>query len=181
MQEYLVLPAAANSAPGSAGETLSPVAHTLRIEKLTEGRPDAGGVVELVGLRAAKLLPPQPPLTRRVECIGDSIMCGAHSERGDSSWASKDKAGFAFPPSCKNEKGGSNENSYMSWCPTLARRLKADYQMECCSGNGLVFTDNPLSKFDCPWGQLPNRCPNMQASWPRRLECAKRGVFFNAR
>ena len=57
----------------------------VRIEKVTEAREDAGGVVGFKGFQAAALLPlPLATLsTRRIECIGDSIMCGAHSERGE--------------------------------------------------------------------------------------------------
>ena len=53
----------------------------VRVEKVTEAREDAGGLVGFLGIRAAALRPPPPALARRVECIGDSIMCGAHSER----------------------------------------------------------------------------------------------------
>ena len=144
----------------------------VRIEKITEASPNTGGVVRFDGVRSALLKAPRPPLQRRVECIGDSMMCGAHSERGEAvgSWQ--------FNSTCSNEKRGSNENSYLSWCPTLARALGAEYQMECQSGNGLVFTDNPLSAYDCHWGAVPPDCPVMPHSWKRRLMCTAPGVFM---
>ena len=69
-----------------------------------------------VALKAAALLPqPQAAPSRRVECIGDSIMCGAHSERSSP-----------FPADCKDEHQGNRESSHLSWCPVLARALQAD-------------------------------------------------------
>ena len=146
----------------------------VRVEKITEARPDAGGVVAFSGVRAGSLGLPPPPMQRRIECIGDSMMCGAHSERGGTS------DGFVFPSTCTHEHGGSNENSFLSWCPTLSRKLSAEYQMECCSGNGLVMTDNPLSAYNCNWSQVPPDCPVMPNSWERRLMCSKPGVFMGS-
>ena len=97
----------------------------MRIEKITEAREDMGGVVEFLGLKAAALHPSPPPARRLIECIGDSIMCGAHTERG-----------APFPDGCDDEYRGNRESSHLSWCPTMARALGAEYQMECCSGNG---------------------------------------------
>jgi hypothetical protein len=141
---------------------------TVRIEKVTEAREDSGGVVRFAGVRALALHALPAPLARRVECIGDSIMCGAHSERG-----------APFPADCADEKSGNRESSHLSWCPVLARALNADYQMECCSGNGLVYTDNPLSEFQCSWGTVPVvDCPIMPTKWQQRLMCATDGVFI---
>jgi len=53
----------------------------LRVEKTTEGRTDVGGVVRFAGLTAAALHALPPARTRRIQCIGDSIMCGNHAER----------------------------------------------------------------------------------------------------
>ena len=143
------------------------VTATVRIEKVTEAREDSGGVVRFDGLRAAALHPQPPVPQRRLECIGDSIMCGAHSERV-----------HPFPSDCGDEHGGNRESSHLSWCPVLARALAADYQMECCSGNGLVYTDNPTSAVDCDWGRIPPTCPVMPRKWQQRLMCATDGVFI---
>ena len=60
--------------PGAVG--------SVRVEKLTESRTDAGGLMAFAGVTAAALLPAaKPPPTRRIECIGDSIMCGNHAKR----------------------------------------------------------------------------------------------------
>ena len=132
---------------------------TVRIEKITEAREDMGGVVEFVGLRAATLHPTPAihPVKRLIECIGDSIMCGAHTERG-----------APFPDGCDDEYRGNRESSHLSWCPTMARALGAEYQMECCSGNGLVYTDNPLSASHCDWGAVPPTCGVMPKKWQQR-------------
>ena len=43
----------------------------VRLEKVTESRTDAGGLMAFAGITADALLPPiRPPLTRRIECIG---------------------------------------------------------------------------------------------------------------
>jgi hypothetical protein len=94
---------------------------TVRVEKITEARPDTGGIVGFRGVIAAALNALPPAASRRIECIGDSMMCGAHSERGGS-----------FPAKCNDEHGGSRESSRTSWCPVLARKLDAEYAMECC-------------------------------------------------
>ena len=54
---------------------------------------------------------------------------------------------------------------------------EADYEMECCSGNGLVYTDNPTSAVNCDWGRIPPTCPVMPRKWQQRLMCATDGVF----
>ena len=84
----------------------------VRVEKITEARPDSGGVVQFLGIRARALSTPAPPSPRRIECVGDSIMCGAHNERGDRA------DGFVFPQICAGERGGSHENSFLSWALT---------------------------------------------------------------
>jgi hypothetical protein len=144
--------------PGSNG--------IVRVEKITEARPDTGGVVGFNGVLAMALHTLPVAASRRIECIGDSIMCGAHSERGG-----------VFNASCADEHRGSRESSWTSWCPVLARKLDADYVMECCSGNGLVFTDNPLSVLACDWEAVPPVCPVMPKSWQQRLMCSEPGVF----
>lgn len=49
--------------------------------------------MEFLGVKAAVLhAAPLPEKKRLIECVGDSIMCGAHSERGG-----------AFPDNCDDE------------------------------------------------------------------------------
>merc|ERR1740130_689097 len=61
----------------ASGETA-----TVRVEKVTEARTDAGGLVQFLGITAEELLPLPAALhrTKKVVCIGDSMMCGCHSE-----------------------------------------------------------------------------------------------------
>ena len=91
-QEYLVQRTTdgkqwASTQLNTTGSTLYPVLSAgagptlLRIEKVTEGRQDAGGMVRFGGVHASALHPLPPPRQRRIECIGDSIMCGNHCER----------------------------------------------------------------------------------------------------
>jgi hypothetical protein len=91
------------------------------VEKITEAIQDRGGMVGFDGVRALALHEPPAAAPRRIECIGDSMMCGAHIERTSP-----------FSDSCSGQHGGSHTSSWLSWCPVLARKLKADYVMECC-------------------------------------------------
>ena len=93
----------------------------LRIEKVTEARTDAGGVVRFLGLRAAAIESAPSPRKRRIECIGDSIMCGCHAER----WA-------PYQTDCPSTRGTAEarESSRLSWCPTVARAIAADYEVQ---------------------------------------------------
>lgn len=107
----------------------------VRIEKVTEARTDVGGVVRFIGLDTEVLGPKPAAPSRRIECIGDSIMCGCHAER----WA-------PFQTDCPSTRGTpeARESSRLSWCPTVARAVNADYHMECESGNGLIATDGSV-------------------------------------
>lgn len=59
----------------------------------------------------------------------------------------------------------ARESSRLSWCPTLSRALDADYQVECCSGDGLIMTDGDV----CRSIGGPNIC--LPALQPHRLMC----------
>jgi len=112
------------------------VSANVRVEKVTEPRTDAGGLVKILGVSAAKLLPLPPAAmkrTKKVVCIGDSIMCGCHSE-----------CHAPYPDQCPMGRGSSadaRESSRLSWCTVVARAFDADYQVFCESGSGLIMTD----------------------------------------
>jgi hypothetical protein len=112
--------------PDSGGPTL------VRIEKVTEGRTDAGGVVAFGGLHATALHQLPTTLPRRIECIGDSIMCGNHCER------------FApFPELCPGQKP-----------------VKCTTEPQPCPGHpGVTFclSDPAPSQCDAPMPHKP--CP----------------------
>eukprot|EP01051_Picozoa_sp_SAG22_P009963 SAG22_NODE_867_length_6776_cov_2.480455_4_plen_524_part_00 len=109
-------------------------AATVRVEKVTEARTDAGGLVRILGVTAARLLPLPVSLkrTKKLVCIGDSIMCGCHSE-----------CHHPYPDQCPSTRGtaAARESSRLSWCTVVARHFDADYQVFCESGNGLIMTD----------------------------------------
>jgi len=138
------------------------VTASVRIEKLTESRTDAGGLLAFAGVIATALLPAaHSSPTRSIECIGDSIMCDNHARR------------FApFPDDCPSDRGTdltsgfmARESSRLSWCPVLARALNADYQVKCCSGDGLIMTDGAT----CKSVGGPEIC--LPALQPHRLMC----------
>ena len=142
------------------------VTAAVRVEKVTESRTDCGGIMAFAGVTAKALLPPAAPPSRRIECIGDSIMCGNHAKKG-----------APFPDTCPSDRGTdltsglmARESSRLSWCPVLARSLNADYQVECCSGDGLIMTDGDT----CQSVGGPEIC--LPALQPHRLMCdAERG------
>jgi hypothetical protein len=132
----------------------------VRIEKVTEARTDEGGVVRFIGFEAKALGAKPPSHSRRIECIGDSIMCGAHAERFSP-----------FQTDCPSTRGTkeTRESSRLSWCPTVARALSADYHVECESGNGLVATDGDTCKiFNGSEICMPEK-------WKHSLDCNTMG------
>ena len=132
----------------------------VRIEKVTEGRQDIGGLVAFHGLKAGQLKPLQKkPSGRRIECIGDSAMVGNHAER----W-------YPYPDDCPTTRGTpeSRESSRLSWCTKVAQTLDADYEMIGESGNGLIMTDG--AKCHSVGG--PDTC--IPAKWKQRLSCANK-------
>ena len=133
----------------------------VRIEKVTEARTDVGGVVRVIGLDAGALGPAPPARPRRVECIGDSIMCGAHAAR----WA-------PYQSDCPSTRGTpeARESSHLSWCSTVARAVNADYHMECESGNGLVATDGDTCKA------FNGGAVCMPEKWKHALDCTTGGA-----
>lgn len=82
-------------------------------------------------------------------------------------------AGFApFPNQCPAGRSTdltsgfmARESSRLSWCPTLARALDADYQVECCSGDGLIMTDGDVCR------SIGGSSICLPALQPRRLMC----------
>ena len=93
--------------------------HTITICKTTETKI---GYLEFIGLRVEKLLPFKKK-KRRIEFIGDSMTCGNGMENdsiqcGERHW---------FDQHC----------AYISYGPTLARRLHADWMLTSVSGYGM--------------------------------------------
>ena len=106
-----------------AVEGLPPGAHTITLCKDTESEM---GYLEFVGLRCQSLLPPPPPPKRKMEFIGDSITCGASSD-------------LSLVP-CDKGMWYDQHNAYLSYGPTTARALHAQWHLSSVSGIGLMHS-----------------------------------------
>ena len=102
---------------------LPPGAHTITLCKDTESEM---GYLEFVGLRCEALLPPPPQPRRKMEFIGDSITCGASSD-------------LSLVP-CDKRKWYDQHNAYLSYGPTTARALHAQWHLSSVSGIGLMHS-----------------------------------------
>ena len=102
---------------------LSDGPHTITLCKNTE----AGiGYLEFVGLRCAGLLPLPPKPTTKLEFYGDSITCGMGSD--------------LVPLPCGEGQWYDQHNAYLSYGPTTARLLNAQWQLTSVSGIGLAHS-----------------------------------------
>ena len=95
--------------------------HTITICKDTES-----GYLEMVSLQCEKLLPWIKAAKYNIEYIGDSITCGTGSDLS------------ATP--CDKGEWFDQHNAYMSYGPTSARALAANWQLTAISGVGLVHS-----------------------------------------
>ena len=120
--------------------------HTITICKTTETKI---GYLEFIGLRVEKLLPTKKK-KHRIEFIGDSMTCGNGMDNdsikcGERHW---------FDQHC----------AYISYGPSLARRLNADWMLTSVSGYGMsrsccnntktipdVYDYTDLSQATIPW------------------------------
>ncbi|OIR14926.1 endoglucanase E precursor [mine drainage metagenome] len=125
-------------------EGLADSPHVVGLFKRTE---PLVGSTQFLGLQlpaGAKLLPPPPAPTRRIEFIGDSITCGYGNEGKDQSQH--------FSP--------QTENNYLAYGAVAARELNAEYVCVAWSGRTMwpTFTipeiydrtlpDDPTSRWD---------------------------------
>ncbi|MEO7309485.1 MAG: SGNH/GDSL hydrolase family protein [Chitinophagaceae bacterium] len=97
--------------------------HSLLICKNTEANI---GYLEFVGLRCKKLLKPLPKPKRKIECIGNSITCGASSDESQ------------IP--CGKGVWQDQHNAYLSYGAVTARSLNAQYHLSSVSGIGLMHS-----------------------------------------
>ena len=102
---------------------LTPGAHTITVCKDTESEM---GYLEFVGFRCEALLPPSPLLRRKMEFIGDSITCGASSD-------------LSVVP-CGKGTWYDQHNAYLSYGPSTARALHAQWHLSSVSGIGLMHS-----------------------------------------
>lgn len=90
--------------------------------KATEGI----GWMELAGVLADSLLTPAPLPDRKIECIGNSITCGAGSDTR------------VIP--CGKGQWYDQHNAWMSYGAQTARSLKAQWHLTAVSGIGLIHS-----------------------------------------
>ena len=96
--------------------------HTVTICKATEGI----GWMEFAGVFADALLPPPALPDRKIECIGNSITCGAGSDTRD------------IP--CGHGEWYDQHTAWMSYGALTARALKAQWHLTAVSGIGLIHS-----------------------------------------
>ena len=104
-------------------------AHTLTICKNTEALI---GYLEFAGLLCEGILPMPAKPQRKIEFIGNSITCGMGSD-------------LSVIP-CDSAEWYDQHNAYLSYGPTVARALKAQYHLTSESGIGLIHSccDKPF-------------------------------------
>jgi len=97
--------------------------HDVQLVKNTEANI---GYMEFVAVRASDLLMPPPKPLRKIECIGNSITCGAASD-------------MSVVP-CGKGKWHDQHNAYMSYAAIMARSLNAQSHLSSVSGIGLMHS-----------------------------------------
>lgn len=102
---------------------LENIEHTLVICKNTESNI---GYLEFIGLKCAALLPLPAKPVRKIEFIGNSITCGTGSDQSE------------IP--CGKGVWHDQHNAYLSYGPTTARALNAQWSLAAVSGIGLIHS-----------------------------------------
>lgn len=95
--------------------------HTVILCKNTEANI---GYLEFAGIRCASLVKPAKAPKRRIECIGNSITCGA----------SADLSGIP----CGKGKWQDQHNAWLSYGSVMSRNLNANVHLSSVSGIGLI-------------------------------------------
>jgi len=101
---------------------LAPGEHTVTICKDTES---GIGYIEFVGLKCEKLLSIKEP-KRKIEFIGDSITCGSGIDESTVK--------------CDKGQWFDQHNAYLSYGPTVARQLNAQWYITAVSGIGMIHS-----------------------------------------
>ncbi|WP_294335223.1 acetylxylan esterase [uncultured Sphingomonas sp.] len=138
-------PAISLDRPGKAPVTisgLSPGAHRIRLDKVTESAAPAR--FEGMFVDRGQALAAPPPRRRQIEFIGDSSMAGygARSERSD----------------CTPEQVRATTDTPDAFAAVAAQHFGAEYQINAISGRGLIRNFG---------GTAPQG--TMEQLWPRRL------------
>jgi len=102
---------------------LSGGAHTITVCKNTE----AGiGYIEFVGFRCQQLIAPDALPGRKIEFVGNSITAGTGMDQTE------------IP--CETRQWYDQHNAYMSYGPTAARALNAQWHLTAVAGIGLIHS-----------------------------------------
>jgi lysophospholipase L1-like esterase len=107
----------------AAARGLSKGSHSLLICKNTEANI---GYLEFVGIRCKQLAKPSAKPLRKIEFIGNSITCGTGSDQ-------------SMVP-CGKGVWQDQHNAYLSYGPTVARSLNAQWSLSAVSGIGLMHS-----------------------------------------
>ncbi|SFF01273.1 GDSL-like Lipase/Acylhydrolase family protein [Chitinophaga sp. CF118] len=105
----------------NAADDLSNSEHILTICKNTEA---AIGYLKFIGVQCSAILPLPAKPSRKIEFIGNSITCGTGSDQS------------VVP--CEKGVWYDQHNAWMSYGPTTARALKAQWHLSSVSGIGLT-------------------------------------------
>jgi hypothetical protein len=108
---------------GDGGKSGRHDSHILTICKDTES---GIGYLAFGGLRCGRLLTPPPAPRRKIEFIGNSITCGTGSDLS--------------VVLCGQGQWYDQHNAYLSYGPTTARLLDADWSLSSVSGIGLIHS-----------------------------------------
>lgn len=96
--------------------------HIVTICKDTES---GIGYIDFLGMKCEKLLSLKKP-KRKIEFIGDSITCGAGSDESEVK--------------CDKGQWFDEHNAYMSYGPSVARQLNAQYYLTAVAGIGMIHS-----------------------------------------
>jgi lysophospholipase L1-like esterase len=116
-----------NSPPRTTFDGLGPGEHVVRLDKLTESPTSSARFLGFFVGPGGQALPP-PTHARRIEFIGDSYTVG-YGVRSTSR-------------DCTDAQVHDTTDTSLTFGPTLARRLDADYRIVAFSGRGVVRNYN---------------------------------------
>ena len=109
--------------------------HEIAIYRRSEGGYGMYTVQGLV-VENGHVIAPNPPSSRRIECMGNSITAGLGAD-GDPATMPQDKLGSNL----------DNDNTIGAWCVQTALKLGADWQVVAHSGQGLYENLNQYGAF----------------------------------
>ena len=109
--------------------------HEIAIYRRSEGGYGMYTVQGLV-IENGHVIAPNPPSSRRMECMGNSITAGLGAD-GDPSTMPQEKLGSNL----------DNDNTMGAWCVQTALKLGADWQVVAHSGQGMYENLNQYGAF----------------------------------